>query len=115
MPCRVGWEINIWVVIQPWRGPADCWGWSNVKGQESRWHLHTQGTLFYLGRAPGDYKGHLFWKVPGQLQEVDPKEGCPCWEPPVPTEDQQSLKAALVAGQKALGGKSQGQGGQQEK
>lgn len=75
-----------------------------VRGQGSRWHLHTQCALFYLGCAPGDYKGHLFWEVPGQLQEVDPKEGCPGWEPLVSTEDEQSLEAALVAGQKALGG-----------
>lgn len=79
-----------------------------AKGQGSRWHLHTQGALFYLSRAPGDYKGHLLREVPGQLQEVNPKEGCPSWEPPVSTEDQQSLEAALVAGQKALWGRSQG-------
>lgn len=75
-----------------------------VQGQGLRLHLHTQSALFYLSRAPGDDKGHLFREVPGQLQEVDPEEGCPGWEPPVSTEDQQSLKAALVAGQKALGG-----------
>lgn len=57
-------------------------------GQESRQHLHTQGTLFYLGRALGYHKGHLLREVPGQLQEVDPKEGRPGWEPPVSTEDQ---------------------------
>lgn len=75
-----------------------------ARGQGSRWHLHTQCALFYLGRAPGDYKGHLLWEVPGQLQEVDPEERCPGREPPVSTEDEQSLEAALVAGQKALRG-----------
>lgn len=78
-----------------------------VKGQGSKQHLHTQGALFYLSCAPGDHKGYLLREVSGQLQEVNPKEGGPGWEPPVSTEDQQSLEAALVAGQKALGGRSQ--------
>lgn len=76
------------------------WGWASDQG--SRWHLHTQGPVFDLGRALGDHEGDLLGEVPGELEEVHTKEGRPGWEPPVSTEDQQSLKAALVAGQEAL-------------
>lgn len=62
--------------------------------------------MFYLSCTFGDHKGNLLWEVSGKLQEVNPKERCPDWEPLVSTEDQQGFQTSLVTGQEALGRKS---------